>query len=419
MKPLIIALSLLFISSSAILPQPTIAQHTSVSFQVFYDELSPYGRWIENPDYGYVWLPDVPTGFAPYSTNGYWVYTDDGWTWVSLYSWGWAPFHYGRWYFDANYGYVWVPGNEWGPGWVVWRHSPDYYGWAPIGPGISISIAYSSGYSVPHSHWRFVHCRDFGSRHIYRHYINHTHYTTIYNNTVVINNVRTHHRNNVRYNAGPEVNDVEKRVGRRVERVPIKESTTPIRNERTKNALQVYRPEITANASTDRRPAPAKITNPKDLKTITGKPIVAPTPAPNATQPGAQKSTQPRMERTQPNQPAVQPSQPPLRRQPRVQQSPPSTSQPQVQPNQPRTQPQVQPSPAPSQPQVQPNQPRTQPRAQPSPAPQKQPKVQPNQPRTQPRVQPSPPRTSTQPRQVPQPPKQQPTPERRERTPKE
>ena len=70
---------------------------TYVSFQVFYDDLSPYGDWIETPNYGYVWVPNVAPGFSPYGTNGYWVYTEYGWTWVSTYAWGWAPFHYGRW----------------------------------------------------------------------------------------------------------------------------------------------------------------------------------------------------------------------------------------------------------------------------------------------------------------------------------
>lgn len=42
----------------------------SVSFQVFYDQLSPYGSWINYPDYGYVWIPtQVPQGFRPYATG--------------------------------------------------------------------------------------------------------------------------------------------------------------------------------------------------------------------------------------------------------------------------------------------------------------------------------------------------------------
>ncbi|MDO9260651.1 MAG: hypothetical protein Q7U08_01740, partial [Flavobacteriaceae bacterium] len=146
----IFMLSVILFSSIWILPQKATAQ-ISVSFQIFYDELSPYGTWVDYHDYGYVWIPDVEPGFTPYGTNGYWVYTYDGWTWVSNYSWGWAPFHYGRWLFDPIYGPMWVPDDEWGPGWVTWRSSNGYYGWAPIGPGISISIAYSSHYNVPYN----------------------------------------------------------------------------------------------------------------------------------------------------------------------------------------------------------------------------------------------------------------------------
>src|ERR1700749_3701227 len=75
--------------------QPVYADQPQTN-QVFYDELSPYGQWIDYPDYGYVWQPNVDADFRPYETNGYWAYSDYGWTWVSNYSWGWATFHYGR-----------------------------------------------------------------------------------------------------------------------------------------------------------------------------------------------------------------------------------------------------------------------------------------------------------------------------------
>ena len=92
----------------------------SVSFQVFYDELSPYGQWVDYPGYGYGWIPAAGTGFVPYGSNGQWVYTDLGWTWTSYYSWGWAPFHYGRWIYDGYYGWVWMPDYTWAPSWCVW-----------------------------------------------------------------------------------------------------------------------------------------------------------------------------------------------------------------------------------------------------------------------------------------------------------
>ncbi len=60
----------------------------SVSLDVFYSELAPYGTWITDAQYGYIWVPNVAQGFQPYATNGYWVMTDYGNTWVSDYSWG-------------------------------------------------------------------------------------------------------------------------------------------------------------------------------------------------------------------------------------------------------------------------------------------------------------------------------------------
>ncbi|KAF5281398.1 hypothetical protein FQR65_LT14736 [Abscondita terminalis] len=73
-----------------------------VSLDLFYDELSPYGNWDDDPTYGEVWYPDAGRDFRPYSSNGYWAMTEYGNTWVSDYPWGWAPFHYGRWVY-SNY----------------------------------------------------------------------------------------------------------------------------------------------------------------------------------------------------------------------------------------------------------------------------------------------------------------------------
>jgi hypothetical protein len=47
-------------------PQKASAQ-VSVNFQIFYDNLSPYGDWVFNPQYGYVWVPDVSNDFTPYN----------------------------------------------------------------------------------------------------------------------------------------------------------------------------------------------------------------------------------------------------------------------------------------------------------------------------------------------------------------
>ena len=236
----------------------------SVSFQVFYDDLSPYGSWVQNPQYGYVWCPRV-SGFSPYSTNGYWVMTDAGWTWVSDYSWGWAPFHYGRWYYDDGFGYVWVPGYDWGPGWVSWRRSNEYYGWAPIGPGVSIDVAYSNGYNLPYNQWNFVSCNNFGRRDIRNYYVNRSKNVTIINNTTVINTTRVDNSRRTTYNVGPDRAEVQKKVGRQINPVAIVDEKKPGQHI-TKSSVQLYRPVVTEDAKAARKPAPTKLARIDEVK---------------------------------------------------------------------------------------------------------------------------------------------------------
>jgi hypothetical protein len=313
----IISLLLMLCTGIWITPQKASAQGASVNFQVFYDDLSPYGTWVDNADYGYVWVPNVAPGFTPYSTNGYWVMTDEGWTWVSNYPWGWAPFHYGRWYTDPNYGPMWVPDNEWGPGWVTWRRSGDYYGWAPIGPGVSITMAYSDRYDVPSNQWTFVRDRDFGRRDINNYYVNHSNNATIIHNSRVINNPRVDRVRNITYNAGPERAEVEKHAGRKFNPIAIKESNKPGQTL-GKTQLQIYRPQVQKNSPNGKRPAPSKVASLKEVKTPAQR--TSGTPLQKGNQPVKQQQISP--QRTV--QPAKQQqSQPQRTVQPAKQQQPP------------------------------------------------------------------------------------------------
>lgn len=103
----------------------------------FQPVLSPYGTWVEDPTYGYVWVPypsAVGPEFSPYLTNGHWAYTDEGQYWVSDYEWGWATFHYGRWVWVEGRGWAWIPGARYAPAWVEWRYGGGYVGWGPMYP---------------------------------------------------------------------------------------------------------------------------------------------------------------------------------------------------------------------------------------------------------------------------------------------
>lgn len=212
-----------------------------VTYQDFYNELSPYGRWVEYPGQGYVWVPDTGNDFQPYSTNGRWVWTEDyQWMWVSDYDWGWAPFHYGRWDHDDYYGWYWVPGYEWAPAWVAWRDGGDYYGWAPLRPGFSISINIGT-YNPPNIFWCFTPRRYITSPRWYDYRVDRSLNINIINYTTIINYNR--YDRNYGFRCGPRRYDAELYCGR-INPVRFRETYSPGRTVYRNNEINVYRPRV-------------------------------------------------------------------------------------------------------------------------------------------------------------------------------
>lgn len=220
----------------------------SVSYQTFYDDLSPYGQWIDYPDYGYVWYPNVGADFQPYSTMGHWEWSDDyDWIWVSDYDWGWAPFHYGRWFYDPAYGWLWVPGYDWSPAWVAWRSGGDFYGWAPLGPSVGFGFSLMN-YAPPIDYWCFVPRLYITSPRIYDYYVSRRNNFMIVNNTTIINNYNFYggRGRNVFVN-GPRRDEVEGYIHTRIRSVDFRESSRPGRTEFRNNELSMYRPNVQRN----------------------------------------------------------------------------------------------------------------------------------------------------------------------------
>jgi hypothetical protein len=139
-----------------------------IGFDLFSDQLAPFGYWLYSDRWGLVWQPaDVPSDFRPYFSGGHWVYTDDyGWYWQSEQPWGDIAFHYGRWVNDPDDGWLWLPGYVWSPGWVVWRSNGQYIGWMPmppddaflegigdIGPGGSFRLGLDVGGLYGYARW--------------------------------------------------------------------------------------------------------------------------------------------------------------------------------------------------------------------------------------------------------------------------
>ena len=234
-------------------PNKTQAQEGGyVSDQEFYDELDPYGTWVDDPTYGNVWIPDAEDGFRPYATRGHWVVTDYGNTWVSDYPWGWATFHYGRWRYDDYYGWEWIPGHEWAPAWVSWRSGGGYYGWAPLQPGISINLSFGDSYRVPDYYWVCAPQAYINRPNIYNYYVPHTRVVNIINRTTVINNTYVYNKRT--YVTGPRVDEVRRVTRQNVQVYRVNNVNRPTRETSiTNNGLNIYRPEI--KRTPDARPA--------------------------------------------------------------------------------------------------------------------------------------------------------------------
>jgi len=248
MKSIIKSVSLLFaiVLLAVAFPKQASAQQANVRFQVFYDELSPYGQWIDYPNYGNVWIPDAGADFVPYSTEGHWVLSNYGWTWVSDYDWGWGPFHYGRWGHDNRYGWFWVPDNEWGPSWVSWRRANGYYGWAPMAPGLSINVSFGRKYTNPDDHWVFVRERDFQRSELPNYQASKVKINNLLRESVLIKRKSANSKQQTYYVSGPAREEVQKITGRSINRIVIKDNNKPGQHL-SKDQLYIYRPHVATN----------------------------------------------------------------------------------------------------------------------------------------------------------------------------
>lgn len=245
-------------------PAPVYVSSPPPDVAYFYNDLSPYGTWVNLEGVGWCWQPSVVVvnrGWQPYCDGGYWTYTDAGWFWQSQYSWGWAPFHYGRWYCHDRCGWVWLPDRVWGPSWVVWRTEGDACGWAPLPPhavfdagvgwsfnGVRVGLNFDFG--LRPERFTFVHLGDFERHDLGRRRLAPVEVTKIYNRTTVINNYQV--RNKTFVNEGIRVDRVAAATHTTIRAVPIRD--VPAGSPRRLSApaggsqLAVYRPALRAPA---------------------------------------------------------------------------------------------------------------------------------------------------------------------------
>ncbi len=136
---LLLSLSILTGPVATAFAQPSMAPRAAMPDETvspeFRDVLTQYGRFVQHDRFGEVWVPTVtPEGWHPYAPC-HWVKTAKyGWYYDDKTPWGQIVHHYGRWFWDQQLGWAWDPGSAFSPGWVVWRTSPEWTGWAPMPP---------------------------------------------------------------------------------------------------------------------------------------------------------------------------------------------------------------------------------------------------------------------------------------------
>ncbi len=241
--------------------QPTFVSNPPTDVSYFYDQLSPYGTWVELDGVGWCWQPRVVVinrAWRPYCDAGYWVYSDAGWYWQSTYSWGWAPFHYGRWQLHPRCGWVWLPDRVWGPSWVVWRSESDHCGWAPLPPravfdvgigwrfnGVRVGLDFDFGLRA--DHFTFIAVKDFTNHDLGHRRLPPVEVTRVYNHTTIINNYTVNNRTIV--NQGIKVDRVAAATHSQIRTVAIRDvpagrGSAPRTQTPGRSDSVVYRPQL-------------------------------------------------------------------------------------------------------------------------------------------------------------------------------
>lgn len=249
-----------------------------VQVNVFYQQLQPYGTWMQVAEHGWCWQPTVVVGspaWQPYADRGRWLYTDCGWYWQSDYAWGWAPFHYGRWVSHARSGWLWVPDTTWGPAWVVWRSSSSHCGWAPLPPSAvfvagggfrvgSVRVGLNFDFGLPRHHYTFIPFNRFCDRNPHYYALAPTVVQNVFNETTVINNIYV--ANNVVVNGGLPADRVANVTRSEIRKVSVREAAPQEHSlarldklEKSGNDLVIYRPVLNPNAPVK----PVTLTNSK------------------------------------------------------------------------------------------------------------------------------------------------------------
>jgi hypothetical protein len=265
---------------------------TTVDYKEFYDQLTSHGEWVqvrpeeiglppktaslnntgsnsgslsnlfgikgayasssENPEILFVWKPSTDLAvvsvvgeapvYVPYS-NGQWVNTDAGWYFKAPTPEEEIVHHYGRWVNSPTDGWLWVPGRVWAPAWVDWRQNDTYLGWAPLPPSAYIVDNTINVPPIDYDRYVIVEKRYFVQPQIYKYMYKENKNKIMIKEMTKTNGIMIINKTVI--NKGPEVTDIEKYWGNKVEMVNINRVKVKNDVKYSDKEYYVYTPNFT------------------------------------------------------------------------------------------------------------------------------------------------------------------------------
>lgn len=208
--------------------------------------------------------------YVPYN-NGQWIYTDQGWYFRANTPEEEVTCHYGRWTQDPNLGYVWLPGKVWSPAWVEWRENEDYIAWAPVPPGVYIQNDAITQITLIENRYTIVEKKQFIEPSVYKYRYQ---YVENKNKIMIKEMTKTDGvivKNKTVINKGPEVSVIEKKSSKKIEQVKIKKTGKKDEAVSTATEIGVYTLELKKTTEVKKEPVskPEKRISYKDAKKIT------------------------------------------------------------------------------------------------------------------------------------------------------
>jgi hypothetical protein len=207
--------------------------------------------------------------YAPYN-NGEWIYTDRGWYFKASTPQEDLTSHYGRWTQDPELGWVWLPGKVWSPAWVDWRENEDHVGWAPLPPGTYINNNSITQYNINDNRYTIVEKKHFIEPGVYKY-----RYQYVENkNKIMIKEMTKKDgimiKDKVVINKGPEVGAIETKSGKKIKMKKIKNAGSINETGVADEEISVFSPGFKTVKESTKEPVtkPGQTVSYKDAKKI-------------------------------------------------------------------------------------------------------------------------------------------------------